>query len=56
MYWRCIGDMMVAKIRIFFKSSKQNIRNLIHLLEKQGQLVTNWSNLSQKFDVFCNYM
>ena len=26
-YWRCIGDMLDAKIRIFFESSKENIRN-----------------------------
>jgi hypothetical protein len=36
MYWRCIGDMMCAKIRILFESSKQNARNLIHFTEKEG--------------------
>ena len=33
MYWRCIGDMLDAKVRIFFESSKQNTRNLIHFTE-----------------------
>ena len=33
MYWRYIGDMMCAKIRILFESSKQNARNLIHFTE-----------------------
>ena len=32
-YWRCIGDMLDAKVRIIFESSKQNARNLIHFTE-----------------------
>ena len=33
MYWRYIGDMIVAKVRILFESSKQNARNLILFVE-----------------------
>ena len=32
-YWRCIGDMMFAKIRILFESSKYNTRNFVFLRE-----------------------